>query len=160
MDTKYMKKPLVELFELKRNLRLDADVEDFDGDLTVKLDAAIAAAGSFIGRDLNQVPVYSYPYAERMELNLDPALHVDFVSVGSEKLDGVEWAYVDGTLTINVVHRPDETVEVKTAYRSDIRAAVLMHASSLWLSPADSVETLPKASTNLLSQYRQYGRRH
>lgn len=155
MDTKYMKKPLVELFELKSNLRLDADVEDFDGDLTVKLDAAIAAAGSFIGRDLNQVPVYSYPYAERMELNLDPALHVDSVSVGSEKLDGGEWAYVDGALVIYGNPRPDD-VEVKTAYRSDIRAAVLMHAGSLWMTPTDSVEQLPKQSTNLLRQYRKY----
>ena len=156
MDTKYMKKPLVELFELKRNLRLDADVEDFDGDLTVKLDAAIAAAGSFIGRDLNQVPVYSYPYAERMELNLDPALHVDSVSVGSEKLDDVEWAYMDGALIIYVDDRTDETVVVKTAYRSYIRAAVLMHAGSLWMTPTDSVEQLPKQSTNLLRQYRKY----
>ena len=156
MDTKYMKKPLVELFELKRNLRLDADVEDFDGDLTVKLDAAIEAAGSFIGRDLNQVPVYSYPYAERMELYLDPALHVDSVSVGSEKLDDVEWAYTDGALIIYADHRSDETVEVKTAYRSDIRAAVLMHAGSLWMTPTDSVEQLPKQSTNLLRQYRKY----
>lgn len=156
MDTKYMKKPLVELFELKSNLRLDADVEDFDGDLTVKLDAAIAAASSFIGRDLNQVPVYSYPYAERMELNLDPALHVDSVSVGSEKLDDGEWAYVDGALVIYENPRPDEDVEVKTAYRSDIRAAVLMHAGSLWMTPTDSVEQLPKQSTNLLRQYRKY----
>ena len=156
MDTKYMKKPLVELFELKSNLRLDADVEDFDGDLTVKLDAAIAAAGSFIGRDLNQVPVYSYPYAERMELNLDPALHVDSVSVGSEKLDDGEWAYVDGALVIYGNPRPDEDVEVKTTYRSDIRAAVLMHAGSLWMTPTDSVEQLPKKSTNLLRQYRKY----
>ena len=156
MDTKYMKKPLVELFELKSNLRLDADVEDFDGDLTVKLDAAIAAAGSFIGRDLNQVPVYSYPYAERMELNLDPALHVDSVSVGSEKLDDGEWAYVDGALVIYGNPRPDEDVEVKTTYRSDIRAAVLMHAGSLWMTPTDSVEQLPKQSTNLLRQYRKY----
>ena len=156
MDTKYMKKPLVELFELKSNLRLDADVEDFDGDLTVKLDAAIAAAGSFIGRDLNQVPMYSYPYAERMELNLDPALHVDSVSVGSEKLDDAEWAYVDGALVIYGNPRPDEDVEVKTAYRSDIRAAVLMHAGSLWMTPTDSVEQLPKQSTNLLRQYRKY----
>ena len=151
-----MKKPLVELFELKRNLRLDADVEDFDGDLTVKLDAAIAAAGSFIGRDLNQVPVYSYPYAERMELNLDPALHVDSVSVGSEQPDDAEWAYVDGALVIYGDPRPDETVEVKTAYNSDIRAAVLMHAGSLWMTPTDSVEQLPKQSTNLLRQYRKY----
>ena len=156
MDTKYMKKPLVELFELKSNLRLDADVEDFDGDLTVKLDAAIAAAGSFIGRDLNQVPVYSYPYAERMELYPDPALHVDSVSVGSEKLDDGEWAYVDGALVIYGNPRPDEDVEVKTAYRSDIRAAVLMHAGSLWMTPTDSVEQLPKQSTNLLRQYRKY----
>lgn len=156
MDTNYMKKPIVELFELKRNLRLDADVEDFDADLTVKLDAAIAAAGSFIGRDLNQVPVYSYPYAERMELNLDPALHVDSVSVGSDKLDDIEWAYVDGALVIYGNSRPDETIEVKTAYNSDIRAAVLMHAGSLWMTPTDSVEQLPKQSTNLLRQYRKY----
>lgn len=156
MDTKYVKKPLVELAELKRNLRLDSDVEDFDGDLSVKLDAAIASAGSFIGRDLNQVVAYSYPYAERMQIDLDPALHVVKVSVGETPLDDMEWSYADGVMIIHSQFNPQGTVTVETAYNADIRAAVMMHASALWMTPTDSVEQLPKQSTNLLRQYRRY----
>ena len=36
----------------------------------------------------------------------------------------------------------------------DIQAAILLHASALFNNPVDSVETLPKASTNLLRPYR------
>lgn len=156
MDTKYVKKPLVELIDLKRNLRLDADVEDFDGDLTMKLQAAIASSGSFIGRDLNQVPAYSYPYAERMEINIDPALKVESVAIGDADLEPDKWSYVDGAIIIYEDHQSDETVKVETAYREDIRNAVLMHASAMWMTPTDSVEQLPKQSTNLLRQYRRY----
>ena len=156
MDTKYVKKPLVELIDLKRNLRLDADVEDFDGDLTMKLQAAIASSGSFIGRDLNQVPAYSYPYAERMEINIDPALKVESVSIDDSELEPDKWSYVDGAIIIYGDHQSVETVKVETAYREDIRNAVLMHASAMWMTPTDSVEQLPKQSTNLLRQYRRY----
>jgi hypothetical protein len=156
MDTNYNKKPLVELVELKRNLRIDAGVEVFDADLATKLRAAIAAAGSFIGRDLMQVPVYSYPYAASFELAIDPAVIVKSVAVGEDNLNPSDWTYADGVMKLSGEFSDDKTVTVETAYKEDIVAAVLMHASSLWMNPADAVEQLPKSSTNLLRQYRRY----
>lgn len=38
----------------------------------------------------------------------------------------------------------------------DVRAAILMHAAALFNNPVDSVEGLPKASTNLLRPYRNW----
>ena len=39
----------------------------------------------------------------------------------------------------------------------DMKAAILMHAASLFNNPTDSVETLAKASQNLLRPYRSWG---
>ena len=159
MDVRLQKKALVSLSELKSNLRLPASFELYDADLTMKLQAAVSHAGTFIGRDLDQVPVISYPFAGSMKLELDLALQVTAVKVGDTQLEASDWVYSDGTMTITGDHPESDVVEVSTEYVPDIKIAVLMHASSMWLNPADSVENLPKASTNLLSQYRQYGRR-
>ena len=39
----------------------------------------------------------------------------------------------------------------------DMKAAILMHAASLFNNPTDSVEVLTKASQNLLRPYRSWG---
>ena len=157
MDVKMLKQPLVELGELKDNLRLERSFELHDDDLTMKLQAAIEHAGNFISRDLESVPEFSYPFAKVVEIDIDPALHIDEVSVAGVPTNN--WSYAGGLLSIYDEAPETAIVKVSTSYKADIKIAVLMHASSLWLSPADSVETLPKASTNLLSQYRQYGHR-
>ena len=72
-------------------------------------------------------------------------------------VDGVE---VEGSKII----LPDvqgETVEisVQTGYDKlphDIRAAILLMTGKLFDNPSDSVENLPKASTNLLKHYRRW----
>lgn len=157
METRLQPRALVELQDLKQNLRIDPNIEVFDADLMMKLRAAIAFAESFINRDLCRVPVISYPYAREAELNLDPALHIVKVAIGGQDLPLSGWSYAGGTLSLyGDSYAADAVVEVDTEWRNDIAVAVLMHASSLWLNPADSVETLPKASRNLLSQYRTY----
>lgn len=156
MDVRYQKSNLVELVELKDNLRLDRAFEMYDQDLSFKLAAAVRHAEAFVGRDLGQTPVFSYPYSPEAVIALDCALHVTSVKVGGALLDPDSWEFSDGALKIGGTHADTDTVEVCTAYNADIKVAVLMHASSMWLNPADSVETLPKASTNLLSQYRRY----
>ena len=158
MDVRYQKNNLLDLVELKDNLRLDRGFEMYDQDLSIKLAAAIQHAEAFIGRDLGQTPVYSYPYSPEAAIALDFALRIVLVMVDGVALDPDEWEYSGGILKISGTHSDTDSVEVFTEYKSDIKIAVLMHASSLWLNPADSVETLPKSSTNLLSQYRQYGR--
>ena len=157
MVTVLQPRPLVEVRDLKRNLRIDPDVEDFDADLDVKLQAAIASAESFIGRDLGRVPVISYPYARVTALHLDPALRIVTVKIGGGEISPEGWSYAGGNLSLyDENHDAEDVVTVETAYRPDIGVAVLMHASSMWMNPADSVETLPKASKNLLTQYRTY----
>lgn len=156
MDVRYNKRNLVDLVELKDNLRLDRGFELFDKDLLMKLAASVKHAGAFIGRDLDQTPVYSYPFAGETAINIDPALCISSVKVGEAAVAPDKWEYADGVLKITGEYAETDDVEVETAYNADIKIAVLMHASSLWLNPADSVETLPKASTNLLSQYRHY----
>ena len=159
MDVRLQKQALVTLAELKSNLRLPSTFTSYDEDLTMKLQAAVKHAGTFIGRDLDQVPVISYPFVGSQALDLDHAVHVTSVKVNDTALAASDWVYSDGVMTIGGEHSESDVVEVSVAYNPDIKIAVLMHASAMWLSPADSVENLPKASTNLLSQYRRYGRR-
>lgn len=52
MDVRYQKSNLVELVELKDNLRLDRAFEMYDQDLSFKLAAAVRHAEAFVGRDL------------------------------------------------------------------------------------------------------------
>ena len=159
METRLQPRALVDLMALKQNLRIDPNVDVFDQDLASKLSAAIAFAESFINRDLSRVPVISYPYARVTEIDLDPALHIVGVSVGGEEIQPSGWSYADKKLLIYGTGYDDtDVVTVETEWRHDIAVSVLMHASSLWLNPTDSVETLPKASRNLLSQYRTYAR--
>jgi hypothetical protein len=48
----------------------------------------------------------------------------------------------------------------RTEVEYDIRAAILLHAAALFNNPVDSVETLPKASFNLLRPYRNWELKH
>ena len=52
------------------------------------------------------------------------------------------------------------TVTYEAGYEcipADMKAAILMHAASLFNNPTDSVEVLTKASQNLLRPYRSWG---
>ena len=80
------------------------------------------------------------------------------------KVDGetVEGAVVNGSKVLLPVV-PGSTVEmtVRTGYLllpHAIRAAILLMTGKLFDNPSDSVENLPKASTNLLKHYRRWER--
>ena len=49
------------------------------------------------------------------------------------------------------------TETLHTHLVSVLKAAILMHAASLFNNPTDSVEVLTKASQNLLRPYRSWG---
>uniref|UniRef100_UPI0026DBD0BD hypothetical protein n=1 Tax=uncultured Butyricimonas sp. TaxID=1268785 RepID=UPI0026DBD0BD len=78
------------------------------------------------------------------------------------RVDGkiVEGVDVEGSKII-LPDMKGETVEmtIQTGYNLlpyDIRAAILLMAGKLFDNPSDSVENLPKASTNLLKHYRRW----
>ena len=146
--------------KLKSNLRITSD--DFDYELRNKLDAAIASAENFIGKVIVMSVIEAdFEFSERLPL-LKP-----FISLGSVSLDGdVLTEGTDYTLTRGVLTFGDgvegETVGVVleagwARIPDDVQAAIILHASALFNNPVDSVETLPKASDNLLRPYRSWG---
>lgn len=156
MEVTKVKTTIVSLSQLKDNLRLTSD--DFNSDLTIKLNAAIQSASSFIGRDLSMVDAYAFRWESETILDIDPAKHISSVKVNGTAVQPSAWS-LDGNV-FKVAGQEDDVVEVMTAYNDDIQAAIMMHASSLWRNPTDTVETLTKASTNLLRQYRNYASRY
>lgn len=143
------------LDDFKRHVRITSD--DLDAELQVKLLAAINAAENMIGQviALSRFTL-TVPFTKCIPLPSRPLFEVETVSVDSLECE-------DYTVKGNLVILPDDmeglTVEVTyiagmTEVPYDIQAAILMHAASLFNNPVDSVETLPKASTNLLRPYR------
>ena len=145
------------LAEFKKHIRLtDSGLDD---DLMLKLRAAIYASEHEIG----QVIAVS-DFVLTTPFNLSVILpEVPLISVASVEVDGegVTGYTVDG----NTVILPNGTTgdSVVVTYRAgmsdvpyDIKAAILLHATALFNNPEDSVETLTKASHNLLRPYRLY----
>ena len=145
------------LDDFKRHIRITSS--DLDAELQVKLLAAINAAENMIGQviALSRFTV-TLPFTKCIPLPSRPVFQVETVSVDSLACD-------DYTVKGNFVILPDEMegLEVEVTYVAgmtevpyDIQAAVLMHAAALFNNPVDTVETLPKASTNLLRPYRHW----
>ena len=148
------------LNRLKGHLRITSN--DLDDELMAKLCAAIDSAEHQIGR---VIPLSSItdtkPFSSIVALSR-PLVSVDGIKVDDTTLSDDHYA-VDvfaGTVSF------DESVEgsaVKVTYAAgkeqipaDIVNAILLIASSLFATPMDSVETLPKASSRLLRPYRNY----
>ena len=132
------------LGEFRNHIRLTTT--EMDADLMSKLKAASASAEHVIGEiialsDFTLADTFSHSvtFPER-----------PFVGVRSVKVDGQEvpqasWTVNGSTLT----------------FADDVEgAAILLHAAALFNNPVDSVETLPKASFNLLRPYRNWELKH
>ena len=143
------------LCDFKRHLRITTD--DLDAELHVKLLAAFNAAENMIGQviALSRFTVTG-PFTRCIMLPSRPLVEVETVSVDGDPVDGY-------TVKERYVILPEGAAgsEVEVTYVAgmqevpfDIQAAILLHASALFNNPVDSVETLPKASTNLLRPYR------
>lgn len=143
------------LGDFKRHIRVTSD--DMDADLHDKLLASVEAAEHQIGRVLVQ---------SRFTLFTDCAasvrLKAPIVNVESVEVDGV--AVADYTVKGNILSVKAQGNRLKVVYVSggetmpfDVKAAILMHAATLFNNPTDSVETLAKASDNLLRAHRNYG---
>lgn len=149
------------LKELKNHLRLTVCV--FDADLREKLYAAIYAAEHFIGQPiaLSEFTMED-AFSPIVVLPHQPLIDEPFGLV--VKVDGVEcsdFEIEDNRITFgaNITgHRVTVVFFAGREYTEhDIKAAILLHAAALFNNPVDSVETLPKASTNLLRPYRTWG---
>ena len=147
------------LGEFRNHIRLTTT--EMDADLMSKLKAASANAEHVIGEiialsDFTLADTFSHSvtFPER-----------PFVGVRSVKVDGQEvpqasWTVNGSTLTFADDVEGTAMVIVYRAGREDveydIRNAILLHAAALFNNPVDSVETLPKASFNLLRPYRNW----
>jgi hypothetical protein len=145
------------LKKLKEHLRLTVD--DFDSELSGLLDAAIETAEKETGCVFlpSQFKITSKTSIE--ECGYYPADEAT-----SLKIDGVETdlerVHISGG---KVCVHTDEGKSIEVVFDagylvmpSPVFIAVFLMAGSWWQNPTDSVETLPKASTNLLKNYRRW----
>ena len=145
------------LQEFKRHIRMTSD--DLDAELNAKLLAAVRHAEHHIGKViLRSEFVTTVPFASTLTLKV-PGPVVESLEVDGVRIVG--W-YVDGnTLYLpSTITGTNMTVTYEAGYECipyDMKAAILMHAASLFNNPTDSVEVLTKASQNLLRPYRSWG---
>ena len=145
------------LQEFKRHIRMTSD--DLDAELYAKLLAAVRHAEHHIGKViLRSEFVTTVPFASSLTLKAPgivvESLEVDGTEVTGYGLDGRVLSVPQG------VSGEQMTVTYEAGYEcipDDMKAAILMHAASLFNNPTDSVEVLTKASQNLLRPYRSWG---
>lgn len=148
------------LEKMKSHLRITAN--DLDNELMAKLTAAIDSAEHFIGRVILKSDFEeTIPLSSKVTL-CRPLLSVDGIKVDDTEIsaDDYDVDVFSGTITF-LGDVEGKALKVKytaglSQVPSDITNAILLMASSLFANPMDSVETLPKASSNLLRPYRNY----
>ena len=143
------------LQEFKRHIRMTSD--DLDAELYAKLLAAVRHAEHHIGKViLRSEFVETVPFASSFILKV-PGPVVESLEVDGEESHGYDQ---DGKNLHVYGSGTSMKVTYEAGYESipwDMKAAILMHAASLFNNPTDSVETLAKASQNLLRPYRSWG---
>lgn len=143
------------LQEFKRHIRMTSD--DLDAELYAKLLAAVRHAEHHIGKViLRSEFVETVPFASSFILKV-PNPVVESLEVDGEETNGFDQ---DGKTLHVYGSGTSMTVTYEAGYESipwDMKAAILMHAASLFNNPTDSVEVLTKASQNLLRPYRSWG---
>ncbi len=130
---------------------------DLDSELEQKLMAAVNHAEHHIGKVI-LVSTFdtTVPFANSVTLKAPnttiTSLKVDGTTTSDYSLRG-RVLTINGTgEEVNVVYSAGYSV-----IPDDMKAAIYMHAASLFNNPSDSVETLTKASQNLLRPYRSWG---
>ena len=143
------------LQEFKRHIRMTSD--DLDAELYQKMMAAVQHAEHHIGK----VILWS-EFTETVPFTTTLTLKVPNTQMVGLEVDGV--ASTDYVLNGKVLTVNGTGNQMKVTYLAgyrclpfDMKAAILMHAASLFNNPTDSAETLTKASQNLLRPYRSWG---
>jgi hypothetical protein len=145
------------LQEFKRHIRMTST--DLDAELYAKLMAAVRHAEHHIGKViLRSEFVTTTAFASTITLKA-PGINVESLEVDGVAVSG--YSVSGRVLTVPAgVSGQSMTVTYEAGYEcipADMKAAILMHASSLFNNPTDSVEVLTKASQNLLRPYRSWG---
>jgi len=141
----------------KRHIRITSD--DLDADLLEKLMAAETAAEHHIGKVIFQSTIVTeVDFASSFILKV-PVIEVEGLEVDGQAI--TDYTVSGRVLTVGAgVTGNRMKVTYKAGYENipfDMKAAIFMHAATLFNNPTDSVETLAKASRNLLRPYRSWG---
>ena len=143
------------LQEFKRHIRMTSD--DLDAELYQKMMAAVQHAEHHIGK-----VILRSQFVETVPFTSSLSLKVPNIQIESLEVDGAEVS--DYSLNGRILNVGGTGSQMKVTYLAgylcipfDMKAAILMHAASLFNNPTDSVETLTKASQNLLRPYRSWG---
>ncbi len=145
----------VTLEEAKKHLRVTGD--EFDDSILSMVEAATSSAENITGLKFRKGTYkVTSEFSRVIHSGLMPILSAE-VKVEGNVIDNVE---VEGSKIV-LPDMQGETVEItiQTGYNLlpyDIRAAILLMTGKLFDNPSDSVENLPKASTNLLKHYRRW----
>ena len=145
------------LEEFKSHIRMTSS--DLDAELNQNLMAAVVHAEHHIGKViLRSRFVAVLPFSQSVRLKV-PAPVVEGLEV-----DGVpvtDYSVKGRVLTVGQgVGGSQMEITYEAGYEAvpfDMKAAIFMHAATLFNNPTDSVETLAKASQNLLRPYRSWG---
>nr|DAW47262.1 MAG TPA: Head Tail Connector Protein [Caudoviricetes sp.] len=148
----------VTLEQAKRHLRIASN--DFDADITGKLEAAITVAENYTGLMLREYEFsVTGDFARQIKTGLMPIKEVS-VKVDGNEISDIDWEDSTVILPGTCSGRKIE-IKIKTGFDvfpDDITAAILLVTGRLFENPSDSVENLPKASSNLLNAYKRWGR--
>ena len=148
----------VTLEQAKRHLRITSN--DFDADISGKLGASITTADNYTGLMLREYEFsVTGDFTRQIKTGIMPIKEANVKVDGNEVCD-VDWE--DSTVILPDTCNGSE-IEIKIltgfdVFPDDITAAILLVTGRLFENPADSVENLPKASSNLLNAYKRWGR--
>lgn len=151
----------VKLAWLKEHLRIMSG--DFDNILALHLKAAIASAEEFTGLIICPVNFrLTGDFTREIRTGIMPISGVSLVWLDGQEIRK-EIVDVENSILRFPADIKGESVLVEftagfSELPSDIAAAVLLIAAKLFENPSDSVEQLPKASTNLLRPHKKWGR--
>lgn len=147
------------LQEFKSHIRITSS--EMDADLRSKLLAAIMAAEKTIGEVIAfSRYTLSSCFASVIRFPVRPISDIVSVEVDGVEVDSTKYDFDGRVLSFDEDVAGEKMEIVFNAGRedteADIKAAILLHAAALFNNPVDSVETLPKASFNLLRPYRHW----
>ena len=140
----------VTLEQAKRHLRIASN--DFE--------AAITAAENYTGLMLREYEFsVTGDFARQIKTGLMPIKEAS-VKVDGNEISDIDWE--DSTVILpGTCSGRKIAIKIKTGFDvfpDDITAAILLVTGRLFENPSDSVENLPKASSNLLNAYKRWGR--
>ena len=141
--------------EFKSHIRLTGT--ELDAELYQEMMAAVYHAEHHIGKVILQSR-----FRTTVPFSSSITLKVPIVEIVSVEVDGKEVTdySLNGRILSFVGTGTSMTVTYIAGYEIipyDMKVAIFMHAATMFNNPTDTVETLTKASQNMLRPYRSWG---